>query len=528
MPDWPKSFHTFGVNLRTAAMEWRLRKKRGAVAQQERCFAALLAPLARAAVWREAGVEAGMRYEKFRARVAPRTYEQLAPEIGRMRRGEADVLWPGRCAFFATTPGTTGAPKFLPVTEEHLAHVRRASYDALLYYTVRARHAAVVRGRHLWLGAPAELVPLEEAKPAAAFAGDLAGIATLGLPAWVERHVFEPDPAAALLADWDARLAAIIARTKTRDVTLLAGLPTAALHLAYALGEDAWAAKRRLRDLEALWPNLECLVHHGQSAAPYRDELRTLLGPTVRLHEVYAAAEGFIATQDGEPAAGLRLMADAGVFFEFIPMADYDEARLDRLGEKAVPLAGVQAGVDYAVLLTTPAGLVRYALGDVVRFVTTAPPRLVPVGRTRLWLDAFGEHVHERQLTDALALHCQRHAWRVVNFHVAPLFARGNTLQTRGRHEWWIELQPGTVTTPTGPALAAALDADLARLAPRYAERRQSGLIDAPYVRLVMPGVFEHWQRFHTRWGGAHRIPRCRSDRLIADEMAGITNFAAD
>ena len=528
MPAWPKSLFLFGVNVLAAAAELNLLQRGGAVALQARAFKRLTRRLGATSFWREAGVEPGIRYEAFRTRVALRAHAQLAPAIARMQRGESDVLWPGRCSLFAITPGTAGEKKYVPITNELLAHFRRAELEALLFHCVRARHAGVFRGRHLHLGGSTPLTPLAEATSPAAFAGDLGAITALNLPKWAERHLYEPGTAIAQLGDWEKKIEAIIARTSGIDVTLLAGLPNCALQLVAALREGSPHGKQRVTNLQGLWPNLECFMHSGVPVGPFQDELRATLGPTVTFHEVYLASEGCIAAQDGAASMGLRLMADAGLFFEFLPMTDFDESRLEHLGRKAVPLAGVQPGVDYALVLTTPAGLARYVLGDVVRFVSVAPPRLIYVGRTKLQLSAFGEHVIEKEITDALIAVCQRHGWTIVNFHVAPLFMSTNTGQLRGRHEWWIELKPGTVTTPIGPQMAAALDTELRQHNPDYDAKRKLSSIDAPFVRLVMPGVFEHWLRYQEKWGGQHKMPRCRSDRVIADELAQITNFARD
>lgn len=530
MTVWPKSFYTFGVSLKTAATEWKLRQKRSAVGAQERVLTALTPQLAGTSYWKQAGIERRMTYEQFRARVPLRTYEHLAPAIEQMKHGEPDVLWPGRCSLFARTAGTsTGVPRHIPVTEEMLGHVRRAGYDAALYYTVRAKHAGAFRGRQLLFGSPPTLVPLASANGKDTFVGELSGIAALNLPAWAERHLYEPGVEAASHENWEARIEAIVARTARRDVTLLAGLPTWLLALADALRARGGEGQARVATLQTLWPNLECCVHTGLPVGPYLEQLRAVLAPGVTLHEVYAATEGCIATQDGDARFGLRLMADRGVFFEFLPMSEYDEARLEHLGARALPLADVKAGVDYALLLTTPGGFARYVLGDVVRFTATEPHRLVYVGGTRLRLNAFGEQVVEKQVTDVLAALCRRQAWSIVNFHVAPRFGGSDlTGQQRGRHEWWVELKPGTTATPTGPQMAAELEVELQRVNETYAAKRKAGSIDAPVVRLVMPGVFEHWLRFHGRWGGQHKVPRCRSDRLVADELAQITNFALD
>ncbi len=529
MPAWPKSFYTFGANLLTAGAEWRLRRKRSALGAQERTFTVLKSHLAGASFWKENGVTAALTYEQFQTRVAPRSYEQFAPVVERVRRGEADVLWPGRCAFFAVSSGTTaGRTKYLPVTEEMLGHFRRAGLDSLLYYTVRVKHAAMFRGRHLFLGGSTSLTPLADVKPHEAYAGDLSGITALNLPPWVEKHLYEPGATIAQLADWPAKLAAIVKRTSALDITMLGGIPSWVLILAAALRENAHANGHRIEHLQALWPNFECFVHGGVPIGPFQEELRAALGPTVTFHEVYPASEAFIATQDVEAGQGLRLMADTGIFYEFIPMADFDESRLEQLGGKAVPLSGVKVGVDYALVLTTPAGLARYVIGDVVRFTSTLPPRLVYVGRTKLQLSAFGEHVIEKEVTDALITVCRRKAWSIVNFHVAPIFVSSLTGQNRGRHEWWVELKPGTVATPTGPQMAADLDLELQKLNDDYEAKRKGGGLEPPIVRLVVPGVFEHWLRYQGKWGGQHKMPRCRSDRLIADELAQITSFPAD
>jgi hypothetical protein len=330
------------------------------------------------------------------------------------------------------------------------------------------------------------------------------------------------------MSDWQAKLDATVARSLTCDVSLLAGIPPWVLSLAELLRARRLEAGQPFENLETLWPNLECFVHGGASITPYQTELRAFFGSGVNFHEVYAGAEGFYAAQDGASAGELRVMSDLGIFFEFVPLADYDEARLEAMGDKAFSLAEVKRGVDYVVLVTTPGGLVRYPVGDIVRFTSVQPPRVAWMGRIPLLLSAFNENVLDREVNDALVAVCQRHRWSIVNFHVAPLFGLNLTGQSRGRHEWWIELKPGTVETPTGPQMAVELDIELQRANRTYAERRNSGRIDSPTVRLVMPGVFRHWLRHHGRWGGQNRVARCRSDRLVADELAQITRFARD
>jgi hypothetical protein len=271
-----------------------------------------------------------------------------------------------------------------------------------------------------------------------------------------------------------------------------------------------------------LWPNLQCFVHGGVPVGPFVGELRAALGPTVNFHEVYPASEGFIATQDADSAAGLRLMTGVGLFYEFLPLAQYDEAARDRLGATAVPLEGVKPDVDYVLLLTTPAGLCRYVIGDVVRFVSTNVPRLVYAGRTRLQLSAFGEHVIEKELTEALQTVGHRRGWSVANFHVAPVFVDSAAGARRGRHEWWIELKSAAGPNADGRAIAAELDRELALRNEDYEAKRQGGGLEAPRLQFVAPGTFERWMRERGKWGGQSKMPRCRSDREVADSLQAL------
>ncbi len=182
---------------------------------------------------------------------------------------------------------------------------------------------------------------------------------------------------------------------------MIAGLPGSVATLADALRSRMSGASTD-GSLHDHWPNLECFVHTGAPVAPHAAELKTTLGKRVTFHEVYAASEAIIAAQEGDPTQGLRVMADMGIFFEFVTLAEFDDQRLERLAPKAIPLAAVKPQVDYVVLLTTPGGLARYVLGDVVRFTSNTPPRLIHVGGTELRLNAFGENVTEREVTSAI------------------------------------------------------------------------------------------------------------------------------
>jgi hypothetical protein len=522
----PRGLVNFAAGWLSARTARRLRRADPGHAVQRHTYASLTARMAATAYGRRVGIEATLPYETFRTRVAPRPYEAFVSYIERMMRGEPGVLWPGRCAFFAESSGTTaGRSKYLPITEEMFAHFRKAGLDSLLYYTARVGHTNVMLGRHLFLGGSTMLTPIKEARPHAAYTGDLSGIAALNLPAWAEKHLYEPGADIAQMNDWPAKLEAIAGRTLHRDITLVAGIPSWVLMLAEVLRARAAHKQAAAPHLKAIWPNLECLVHGGAPLAPFADELPAALGPGVNLHEVYPASEGFIAAQDVDAKNGLRLMTATGLFFEFLPMASFDAGNLVNLGAKVVPLDGVQVGVDYALLLTTPAGLCRYVIGDIVRFLSTDVPRLIYVGRTSLQLSAFGEHVIEKELTDSLLAVCRRHGWTIVSFHVAPVLAGTLTGQMHGGHEWWLELKVPSVETPTANVISPELDAELMQRNDDYKAKRKGHGLEPPAVRLVMPGVFEQWMKKNGQWGGQSKMPRCRSDRLVADQLVELSRF---
>ncbi len=515
---WWRQAVMFGAAVHTARIGRRLRSPHRAIFAQEAAWRTLVAAFARTDFGRTQDLRADMTYADFRARVAPRRYEPFAPWIDRMKRGEADVLWPGRCRYFAVSSGTTaGRTKFLPVTDAMLGHFRRAGLESLCYYARRAGSARVFRGRHLFLGGSTALAPLPEAEGWPAMAGDLSGITALHLPGWADKYLYEPGREIAEIADWPEKVRAIAARTASCDISLVGGIPSWLLILAEELRRRTGKAP-----LGELWPNFECLVHGGVPIAPFAEELRAAVGPAVNFHEVYPASEGFIAAQDREPEAGLRLIADAGIFYELLPAARFDERRLDALAADVVPLAEAKADVDYVLLMTTPGGLCRYVIGDVVRFVSTEPPRLIYVGRTSLQLSAFGEHVIEKEVTDALAEVCASAGASPVNFHVAPRFVEPGVPGSRGRHEWWIELRPGAVRPVTEATFADGLDRVLQRLNDDYEAKRRGGGLDGPLVHLVAPDTFARWLKARGKWGGQNKMPRCRSDRAVADELAAV------
>lgn len=508
----PRFLVLLWAKLRLAHFRRRLASTGRDAAGQQAAFAAAMARAENTEFGREHRLEAATTYLQFRDRVPLRTHEHYKPYVGRMGAGYPDVLAPGTCTLFAESAGTTGAgPAYLPVPDEMLAHFRTALRDALFLYAVRAGHARVFLGRHVHVGTSTSLPESRGVRLAT-----LDGLLAHCLTPWVAANLLAPPPAIAQLPEGAQKIVATLQAVRPLDVTLIGGLPAEVCALAEA-------ARATLPP--ALWPNLEGLVHFGAPLGLFTEPLRVALGPAVRFHEVYAAAEGIFAAQDDGSPAGLRLLTDAGVFFEFIPLAEYNEARLADTALHCVPLGKVQPEIDYVPVVTTPAGFCRLVTGDIVRFASATPPRLQVVGRTGCWLNPFGEQVTERELLETMQAVCARNGWRLVSFHVAPhqhRIAAGRTIRC---HEWWLELHTHTVKTPTANVLGPELDAELATRNRAYAARRNDRSLQSPQVRLVMPGIFEQWGRTHRKTAASSKLPRCRSDRQIADQLAALAGF---
>jgi len=504
----------FGRQLRTLG--------RGGAAQAA-AFARLMARIAGTEFGRSHSLAAGTTYAQFRERVPPRAHDYFAPLVARMVAGEAGVLAPGRCHFFVETAGTTGdGPKVLPVPEPMLAQFRRGLRDALFCHAARAGHTGVFLGRHVHLGASTALAEHNDS-----FRTSLDGLLALCLTPWAEANLYAPPPAIAQLPEGPEKIAATATAMLPRDVTLVGGTPANVCALAAAVRAAA-AGKQPPAHLQAVWPNLECCAFTGAPLGLFAETLRAALGPAVNLQEFYAAAEGVLAVQDGGAGAGLRLLVDSGVFFEFLPLRKFNPDTLAHAGADCLALAQAQTGVDYVMVVTTPAGLCRYVPGDIIRFLSLDPPRVQFVGRTRLRLNAQGEGVTERELLDTLLAVCARNGWQAAGLHVAPFQRRIAAGQTINCHEWWLELGTHTSRTPTANVLGPEFDTELARRNSDYAARRVNRSLDLPSIRLVIPGVFDQWAQEQRARGGPSKLPLCRSDRVIADQLVALTRFHQD
>ncbi|MGF1627615.1 MAG: GH3 auxin-responsive promoter family protein [Alphaproteobacteria bacterium] len=457
---------------------------------------------------RDHGFAAIRDLDGFRRRVPLRRYEDFwsaywQPEFPRLD----NVTWPGTVRYFAKTSGTSsGDSKYVPVTSEIMAGYRRAVLDMLAFHLRDRPRSRVLGGQSFMLGGSTDL---EELAPGIR-AGDISGIAAQQAPLWARAFMFPP-PALARIADWERKMAILGPLSLQHDIRILGG--TASWLLLFL--QDVMAL--RPADLPGCYPALELIVYGGVNFAPYRAQFEALVaGTDIDLREVYPASEGFLAVADRGVGEGLRLQVDGGLFLEFVPVEDLDSVAPHRAG-----LGSVETGVNYAVVVSTPAGLWGYVVGDTVRFVELDPPRILVTGRVSSSLSAFGEHLIEEEIDRAVTVAAASIGADVVDFTVGPVFPTGE--ERRGRHLFVVEFavgRTGEIGEERAAAFGRSLDAALCELNADYAAHRAGDLqMGPPEILVAPPGAFAGWMKVRGRLGAQNKVPRVLAD---ADAMAAL------
>jgi len=439
----------------------------------------------------------------YQARVPLRRFHELEPYWARLRAGERDVTWPGRIRLFAVTSGSTGQPKYVPVSEEGLRGFLLAGRDILSHYIVNTRDVAHFRGKFLYLGGSREPTP----GPNGVVNGDLSGIVAEQTP-WVYRPFRLPTPRVHLVPDWEAKLDAVADEAWNADVRGVSGIPSWLVALFERVLERRRAAGLPASCIADAWPNLTLVVHGGVSFEPYRGLFQQLIGRPFYGLEVYLGSEGFLAIQDQAGSPDLALRMDAGIFHEFVPV--------EALGSERPPRhwAGtVETGVEYAIAVTTASGLWGSLIGDTVRFTSLRPHRLRFAGRTEQFLSAFGEHLRDVDVEAAVVVACEQTGARIAEFHVAPIYPSADS-RRRG-HQWFVELD---LPPPDPDAFVRALDTALQRRNVDYEEhRRHDADLPLPELCPVPPGTFYAAMRRLGRIGGQYKVPHVQNDRHFAE-----------
>lgn len=445
-------------------------------------------------------------YQTFVERVPISAYEDFQNLIERSRKGEHNIFWPTPIKWFAKSSGTTNAKsKFIPVSEESLEDCHyAASKDLLCMYLNNNEDSQLFTGKSLRLGGSKELY-----EENGTIFGDLSAILIDNMPFWAE-FSSTPSSKVSLMSDWEYKMQAIVDETINENVTSLAGVPSWMLVLLNNVLETT--GKSSLFDI---WPNLEVYFHGGVSFLPYIEQYRNILPKKdFKYYEIYNASEGFFAIQDQNNSSELLLMLDYGIFYEFIDMSTYGMSN-----PKVISLGQVEVNKNYAILITTNAGLWRYKIGDTIRFTSLNPYRIKVSGRTKHHINVFGEELIIENAEDALKKVCKKTGSEIVDYTAAPIFMKG---KEKGAHEWLIEFK----TPPKNIDYFNELfDNALKSLNSDYEAKRYNNLtLNKPTIQIARPKLFYDWLKQNNKLGGQHKIPRLSNTRNYIDELKGL-NF---
>lgn len=440
-------------------------------------------------------------YATFAQRVPITTYEDFQDKIERSRQGENNIFWPKPIKWFAKSSGTTNAKsKFIPVSTDSLEDCHyAASKDLLCMYLNNNEDSQLFTGKSLRLGGSKELY-----KENGTVFGDLSAILIDNMPFWAE-FSSTPSSKVSLMSDWETKMAAVVNETINENVTSLAGVPSWMLVLLNNVLD-----KTDKTSLFDVWPNLEVYFHGGVSFNPYIEQYRNILPKKdFKYYETYNASEGFFAIQDQNYSGDLLLMLDYGIFYEFIPMDNYGT-----LDQKVIPLSEVELNKNYAVVITTNAGLWRYKIGDTVRFVSISPYRIKVSGRTKHHINVFGEELIIENAEDALKKVCKKTKSEIVDYTAAPIFMDG---KEKGAHEWLIEFK----TPPKDIDYFNELfDNALKSLNSDYEAKRYNNMtLNKPKIHVARTQLFYDWLKQNNKLGGQHKVPRLSNTRQYIDEL---------
>ncbi len=454
------------------------------------------------------GYRSGLSYEDFARQTPLNTYEELKGHIDRMRQGERDVLWPGRVKWYAKSSGTTNdKSKFIPVSADGLHDTHYAGgKDAVVWYLRNNPQSRIFDGKALILGgshAPNYNLP-------GSLVGDLSAILIENINPLVNM-VRVPKKATALLSDFEIKRDRIAREAMRQNVTNLSGVPSWMLSVLNRVMELSGK-----QHLEEVWPNLEVFFHGGVAFTPYRQQYQRLItSPRMHYMETYNASEGFFGLQDDPADAAMSLMIDYGVFYEFIPMDEFDSPE-----PTVVPLWGVETGRNYAMVITTSSGLWRYIIGDMVRFTGRDPYKFIITGRTKSFINAFGEELIVDNAEKGLAEACRQTGAEVLEYTAAPVFMDANG---KCRHQWVVEFsrEPDSLEH-----FATVLDESLQQINSDYEAKRYK---DITLQRLELiegrPGVFNDWLKQKGKLGGQHKVPRLCNNRDIIEQVIALNKL---
>jgi hypothetical protein len=442
----------------------------------------------------------------FKTQIPIRTYDEIKPWILRAREGELDVLWPGEVSWFARTSGTTSdRSKILPVTKESLkSNHYKGGRDLLAMFCDEKSTADLYTGKHLIIGGSSNLHPYRSGS----YTGDLSAIIIKNLPFWVETRR-TPDREITMIEDWEEKVELMAEKVIDQDVRILAGIPSWMLVVIRRVLE--YSGKKSLIEV---WPNLQLYMHGGVGFEPYKEEFKKLINSDqLSYMETYNASEGFFSIQDSLERDDMLLLLNHGIYYEFLPYHDIDSEF-----PEALSLGDVELGEEYALVISTNAGLWRYLIGDVVRFTGLSPYRIKVVGRVSSYINVVGEELMVNQAESAVSKAMLDFNLSLKEFTVAPRFSNEGIPVG---HSWVIEvLDNSEIDDACVDDISNSLDVELKKKNSDYSIKREYDFIlGMPEVIFVKEGSFEVWLKNKNKLGGQHKIPRLSNSRDILEEV---------
>lgn len=438
-------------------------------------------------------------HQDFVRQVPIKNYEQAREWFDRIYQGEESVCWPGKPLYLAKTSGTTSGAKYIPITKESIRKQVKGARDAIFLYIHGTENASFLDGKMMFLSGSPEIEPNPHGVPV----GRLSGIVNHFVPAYLQANRV-PSYQANIIEDWEVKVSTIVKEIKDEDLRLISGIPPWVQMLFEEL--EAQTGKKPLD----IWPNLQVFIQGGVDFSPYQPIFDQYFGDQVGITEVFPASEGFFGVQYRPNEKGLMLMPDYGIFYEFIPMEEYGQADATRLS-----LGQVKTGVQYALIVSTNAGLWAYDIGDTVTFTSVDPYILRVSGRTKHFISAFGEHVISEEVNNAILEAVEQTNASFHEFTVCPLI-----LEEKGEsaHEWLIEFNQPPENLET---FAEVLDQAMQRQNPYYFDLREGAILKRAVITPLQAHASRTYMKSQGKLGGQNKFPRLSNDRKIADQLSG-------
>ncbi|SIQ72411.1 GH3 auxin-responsive promoter family protein [Chryseobacterium sp. RU33C] len=486
---------------KNAALIWAKRHvqkaedfKKNAEKNQEDLLISLVNTAQKTLFGREHDFENIHSVKDFQDRVPVADYEDLKPYIERVKKGQSNILWTETPEYFAKTSGTTSGSKYIPISKEGMPFQIAGAQSALFHYISKKNNADFVNGKMIFLQGSPELEEVFGIKT-----GRLSGIVAHHIPNYLQKNRL-PSWKTNIMEDWEAKVDKIIEETEHENMTLISGIPPWLIMYFEKLTE------KHGKKIKQLFPNLQLIVTGGVNYEPYRDKMEELLGGKVDIVQTFPASEGFFAFQDDYTKEGLLLLTNHGIFYEFIPLEEYGKPEARRLTLKEIELHK-----DYALILTTNSGLWAYSIGDVVRFISKDPYRVLVSGRTKHFTSAFGEHVIAIEVEEAMKAALEKHPAQITEFHLAP---QVNPAEGLPYHEWLIEFEKEPENFET---FSDELDLQLRAKNTYYDDLISGNILQKLQITRLKKNAFHEYAKSQGKLGGQNKTPRLANDRKIAD-----------